>query len=89
MNSASQSLTALLAARPSREKASPTGTMRERIAAALRAARPSAFIIHPDEAYTVFLWEPKDRRDMYEGYADAFLACCDQLGLAVIDERAE
>jgi hypothetical protein len=72
-----------------RSKAEPTGHMRERIAVALRGARPSYFLWYPVEAYTLFLYEPPDRRRFYEEWADRLLAHFDVLDLELVDKRAD
>jgi hypothetical protein len=84
---ASKSLTDLLAASPPRQKAIPTGHMRERVAAALRGSQPSFFIREPTDAYTLLLYEPPQTRERYEKWADEFLRCCDVLDLEVTDTR--
>lgn len=82
---ASPDLTELLAKSRPRAPAELDWHMRERIAAAIRCSQPSFLEWRPHEAKRLFSYETPERRAWFERWADAFLLCCDAVGLEVVD----
>lgn len=80
-------LVKLLDANPPRQKAVPTGTMRERLAVAIRGSQPNFFKYAPSDAYTIFLYEKPERREWLEQWADNLLRHFDVLDLELTDRN--
>lgn len=88
-DAASKDLMRIIAAATPRQKAEPTGTMRERIAVALRGSRPNHFRWAPSMAYDFYLLDKPEMRAHFEAWADRLLAHFDVLGLELVDTQAD
>lgn len=72
-----------------REPATPTGHVRERLAAAIYGSSPSFYERPRELIYRMFLYKTEKNRGLYEQWADSFLLCCDALGLEIVDLKKD